>query len=90
MDVVLAGGVTRAVMSTSGECNVFDDARAASSSISAADKENNKEGGDTAGMLLYCESSLKGRGMAQVPWLSQDELGALHYKECWLRRPFSG
>ena len=41
-------------------------------------------------MLLYCESSLKGRGMAQVPWLSQDELGALHYKECWLRRPLSG
>ena len=78
-------------MSTSGECNVFDDARAASSTISAADKENNKEGGgSTAGMLLYCESSLKGRGMAQVPWLSQDELGALHYKECWLRRPLSG
>ena len=45
MDVVLAGGVTRAIVSTSGECNVFDDARAASSSISAADKENNKEGG---------------------------------------------
>ena len=81
MDVVLAGGVTRAIVSTSGECNVFNDARAASSTISAADKENNKEGG--------CESSLKGRGMAQVPWLSQDELGALHYKECWLRRPLS-
>ena len=45
MDVVLAGGVTRAIVSTSGECNVFDDARAASSTISAADKENNKEGG---------------------------------------------
>ena len=45
MDVVLAGGVTRAIVSTSGECNVFDDARAASSSISAADKENNKEEG---------------------------------------------
>ena len=46
MDVVLAGGVTRAIVSTSGECNVFDDARAASSTISAADKENNKEGGE--------------------------------------------
>ena len=44
MDVVLAGGVTRAIVSTSGECNVFDDARATSSSISAADKENNREG----------------------------------------------
>ena len=32
-------------MSTSDKCNVFDDARAASSSISAADKENNKKGG---------------------------------------------
>ena len=32
-------------MSTSGECNVFDDERGASSTISAANKENNKEGG---------------------------------------------
>ena len=73
-------------MSLSGERNVFVDARAvASSSISAADKENNEEGGgDAAGMFLHRESSLKCGGRAQVPWLSHEELGALQYKKYWL------
>ena len=73
LDVASAGGVTRAVVSTSGECNVFDDLSAASSSISTADKENNKEGGDGySGRAPVPRIIPEGQRMAQVPWLSQD------------------
>ena len=74
LDVASAGGVTRAVVSTSGECNVFDDLSAASSSISTADKENNKEGWGSGygGRAPVPRVIPEGRRMAQVPWLSQD------------------
>jgi len=81
MGVVLTGGVTMAAVSTSGKCNAFDDARAVSSSISAADQENKR--------APVPQVVPEGRGVAQVPWLPQDQLGGLHCKEGWLRRPLA-
>ena len=59
--------MTRAAVSTSGERNVVVDAKTVSSSITAADKENNKKGGRCGRCAPVPLVVLEGRGGGAGP-----------------------